>query len=154
MDGIPGKAVKCALWLPERYGEVFDTMAGILYIRCMKAKWLILILLLPVAAFSQIGKDDEIMSSWVGKHQAELIRSWGAPDRVTSDGKGGKVLVYVQTYGSVRQEDGEYDTEIDNYGRAIKVWKPGQTIDDRFRAFRSFFVNPKGIIYYYRWEYK
>lgn len=36
----------------------------------------------------------KIMNSWKGNHVSSLIRSWGPPDYVTSDEKGGKVYIW------------------------------------------------------------
>ena len=36
----------------------------------------------------------KIMNSWKGNHVSRLIRSWGPPDYVTIDGKGGKVYIW------------------------------------------------------------
>lgn len=115
---------------------------------------LVVLLLFPAVLLAQVGNDDSVMSTWIGSQQHELIRSWGAPDRVTSDGKGGKVLVYVQTYGSVRQSEPDCDTYYNSDLQPVTNCTPGRVIDDRYYAVRSFYVNPKGIIYYYRWEYK
>jgi len=40
---------------------------------------------------------DKTMASWTGRHQSELIGSWGPPQQVFSDGNGGSVLVYTTT---------------------------------------------------------
>lgn len=48
-----------------------------------------------------IAKTNQIMTSWVGKTQNELIGEWGAPDKVYEDGSN-KVLVYSETrHGSM-----------------------------------------------------
>lgn len=35
------------------------------------------------------------MDSWLGSTKQELIKQWGPPDRIASDGGTGEVLVYV-----------------------------------------------------------
>jgi len=34
------------------------------------------------------------MDSWIGGTKAELIRKWGPPERITSDGSSGEILIY------------------------------------------------------------
>ena len=42
-------------------------------------------------------KEEETMNSWLRSHKSELIRAWGPPERTTSDGKDGEILIYEQT---------------------------------------------------------
>ena len=35
----------------------------------------------------------EIMNSWMGSHISAVIRSWGPPTQITSDGAGGKIYI-------------------------------------------------------------
>jgi hypothetical protein len=44
--------------------------------------------------FSNIVRDQ--LDTWIGHTEAELIHSWGAPDRDYPDGKEGKILIYNQ----------------------------------------------------------
>jgi hypothetical protein len=37
---------------------------------------------------------EEVMQTWIGFHQSDLIQSWGAPLRVVADGLGGNIVVY------------------------------------------------------------
>ena len=37
---------------------------------------------------------NEVMQSWVGKHQSDLIQAWGPRQQTASDGKGGSILIY------------------------------------------------------------
>lgn len=37
------------------------------------------------------------MNSWIGNTKQQLIASWGPPERTTSDGSTGQVLIFVQT---------------------------------------------------------
>ena len=36
----------------------------------------------------------EIMNSWKGAHVSRLIRSWGPPQEITSDGLGGRIYIW------------------------------------------------------------
>jgi len=60
------------------------------------------ILLLFTAALSLGGcmtakKMNAIMDSWMGSNVNDLIASWGPPNGVMSDGKGGQILIYDQS---------------------------------------------------------
>jgi hypothetical protein len=38
----------------------------------------------------------EIMNSWLGATKQQLIQKWGPPNRVTSDGGNGEILIYAK----------------------------------------------------------
>ena len=37
-----------------------------------------------------------IMNTWLGATQGQLIQQWGPPSKTTSDGQGGKILIYSE----------------------------------------------------------
>ena len=44
------------------------------------------------------------MDSWIGNTKQQLIMSWGPPERTSSDGSGGEVLIYVHSrYNSINR---------------------------------------------------
>jgi hypothetical protein len=70
----------------------------------------------------------KVMDSWIGKHEADLISSWGQPSIRTSDGQGGKVLLYGNVaYSAAPQQNG-------------------------YQRTRMFYVDPDGRIYSSRWQ--
>jgi len=81
----------------------------------------------------------EIMDSWIGHHQSELIASWGPPEKIVSDGKGGRILDYSH-YKGVGQTG-----YMDAWGR-IHIRQTG------YKAIRLFYVNSDGIIHNFKWE--
>jgi hypothetical protein len=56
---------------------------------------------------------NKMMESWVGHHQSELILAWGPPNQVSSDGKGGQVLIY-SGYVNLGQTPGR--ANVDYFG--------------------------------------
>ena len=36
----------------------------------------------------------QVMNSWMGSHISELIRSWGPPQQIVTDGAGGKIYIW------------------------------------------------------------
>jgi hypothetical protein len=85
------------------------------------------------------------MSTWVGHHQSELIRSWGPPSRTASDGQGGTVLIY-DSYVDMGQTPGTAYT--DPYGN-VRYTTPQQ---NGYARTRMFYVNADGYIYSWRWQ--
>jgi hypothetical protein len=80
------------------------------------------------------------MKSWVGRHKSDLIASWGNPQDITPDGKGGTVLFYSQLVKkSVQFKD-----------PLAKMSRPPH-IRKYFRT-RTFYVNSEGYIYDYKWD--
>jgi hypothetical protein len=84
------------------------------------------------------------MQSWIGRHQSELIASWGQPQETNIDGQGGTILIYSQFV------DRGYDPghPTDPYGR-YTYKAPRQK---GYNRMRMFFVNPDGYIYDFKWE--
>lgn len=88
---------------------------------------------------------NNILDSWVGSHQSELIASWGPPNQTTTDGKGGTILIYG-SYVNLGQSPGR--ASVDYFGNVIYT-NPQQRGYERTRMF---YVNPEGYIYSWRWQ--
>jgi hypothetical protein len=41
-------------------------------------------------------KEDVLLNKWLNHSKSDLIRSWGQPDSITSDKKGGQILIYKE----------------------------------------------------------
>ncbi len=80
------------------------------------------------------------MDSWVGAHQSTLIAKVGPPDRTTSDGKDGSVLIYDR-YIDLGQTQGRVFT--DAWGN-VRYTSPQQ---QGFTLRKLFYVNSEGNIY-------
>lgn len=81
-------------------------------------------------------KEDAIFNKWLQHPKAQLIRSWGQPDSIRTDGKGGEILIYKQgiDFKSVMNE---------------KYTGPQYS----FR--KEMFVNADSLIYYWKaWRKK
>ncbi len=88
---------------------------------------------------------NEMMQSWVGQHQSELIAKWGPPQQTASDGKGGTVLVYGE-YVDLGQTPGQ--VWRDPLGNATYT-APQQR---GYQKSRMFYVDQNGYIYNWRWR--
>ena len=84
-------------------------------------------LVLLVIYFEESKKQNEItMDSWMGEHVSKLIRSWGPPQRVISDGASGKIYIWSSRVKNPFSQREKYD------------------------RVRMFWVNSRGIIYHWR----
>ena len=106
-----------------------------------RAPLIALVLALVAACVSP----DEVMGSWQGRHQSELIMSWGPPMRTASDGNGGTVLIY-ESYANLGQSPGQARTD---YFGNVTYTAPQQR---GYSRSRMFYVNADGIIYAYKWQ--
>ena len=88
---------------------------------------------------------NKMMESWVGHHQSELILAWGPPNQVSSDGKGGQVLIY-SGYVNLGQTPGR--ANVDYFGN-VTYTAPQQ---QGYQRTRMFYVDPNGYIYAWRWQ--
>lgn len=41
-------------------------------------------------------KEDALFNQWLNRPKSQLIRQWGSPDSVTTDGKNGEILIYKE----------------------------------------------------------
>ena len=41
-------------------------------------------------------KEDALFNKWLNHPKAQLIQTWGQPDSISSDGKGGQILIYKE----------------------------------------------------------
>ena len=93
-----------------------------------------------------------IMESWKGHSIAQLIRSWGPPQKIVSDGADGKIYIWTEPVditlapGSLKRE-GTYTD--DGYTEDIRIEPPVKIEYDRVRMF---WVNSRGIIYHWKWK--
>ncbi len=116
----------------------------------MRARILITSVLL-ISSLSCAGRINKMMASWQGHHYSKLIAKWGPPQQESSDGKGGKVLVYVERTEFTTPGTATSDTSI--YGKSATtttVYVPPKT--HGWNSYRMFFVDAEGIIY--RWSWK
>ncbi|MBM3328769.1 MAG: hypothetical protein FJY67_04730 [Calditrichaeota bacterium] len=90
----------------------------------------------------------EIMDSWMGAHESEVIAAWGPPDRIAEDGKGGKILIYEQIEqraspssgkATIRTYDDKAVIDFQEEHGAIKV----------YRRAHMFYLNEYGYVYYW-----
>lgn len=104
--------------------------------------WLVILVGLLSGCASSV---NEMMQSWVGHHQSELIAKWGPPLQTASDGKGGTVLIYGE-YVDLGQTPGQ--ARRDYFGN-ITYTAPQQ---QGYQRTRMFYVNQNGYIYHWRWQ--
>ena len=95
----------------------------------------------------------KIMNSWKGAPVSRLIRSWGPPDYVTSDGKGGRVYIWKRninipiadarskTKGAIT-----YSPYLDEYTIKSKTVHTDAVVLKGEKV-RMFWVDQNGIIY-------
>ena len=93
-----------------------------------------------------------IMKSWMGASVPQLIRSWGPPHEIVSDGAGGKIYIYTKAVdillkpGTIKRK-GTYGGG--RYTENIEV-KPAEYL--KYDKVRMFWVNSQGIIYHWKWK--
>lgn len=100
----------------------------------------------------------EIMNSWKGAHVSRLIRSWGPPQHVTTDGAGGKIYIWkkniditladakAKTKGTIT-----YSPYLDEYTIDSKTTYTDPVVLEGEKV-RMFWVDRDGIIYTWRAE--
>lgn len=96
---------------------------------------------------------DHTMEVWMDAHYADLIDSWGPPQRVFDDGSGGQVMVWVKNRESIvpgHVVDNVVDYDDDGSPRAFANYRPTQIYE--YQVWRAFWVNSSGTIYRWEWQ--
>ena len=122
----------------------------------VKRKINILIILLASFLLSGCAAQiNKVMSSWMYHHYSELIGSWGPPQYVYGDGRGGRILTYTSPRSFV--VPGSSYTAIDatiydNYiwGTAVTIYNPTRVYG--WTAYRMFWIDKRGYIYRWSWR--
>jgi len=83
--------------------------------------------------------ENSLNAAWVGKTRADVIRSYGAPDRESSDGENGMILIYErgveQSYASSRH--GVFESDFPDYNVTTYYEKD----------YTHFYVNEQNSVY-------
>ena len=102
-----------------------------------------------------ISLEPEANRYWVDRSRAELISTYGAPDRETSDGMGGVILIYeqtettVDTYSNVDPGfgfvyDGLYGFYYDMLEPPMRTYS---TRTETRTDYAHFYINPENRVY-------
>ena len=114
--------------------------------------WVVLVVLTVAGCGKDISKT---LQSWVGHNYNDLFASWGPPQQVFSDGRGGQIFVY--TYSRSWVQPGRATTTYNantygnyTYGSATTVYSPSSV--QGYDAYRMFWADQNGIIYSWAWR--
>ena len=81
-------------------------------------------------------KEDALFNKWLHHPKAQLVQSWGQPDSIRADGKGGEILIYKQAV---------------DYKSVMNQKYTGTQYSFR----KEMFVNADSLIYYWKaWRKK
>jgi len=81
-------------------------------------------------------KTTESMNLWLGEKKHKLIMRYGPPDKISEDGAGGEILVYIT-----------------NYAAPFPANNTVNTISNA-QQFKMYFITPEGIIYHFLVKYQ
>lgn len=109
-------------------------------------------LLAAIVAFSScatshlVSQEANMNAAWVGKTHADVIQTYGAPDREVTDGNNGMVLIYekltTRSHTSTTNYGGPW------YGPWGGPWGPDyNTTVYTDKDYVHFYVNPTGNVY-------
>lgn len=96
----------------------------------------------PPPAPSFLDQEKSMMDSWIGHTKPELLRAWGPPSSVSSDGQGGEILIFNRSM-SFPLAPGT--AQSDGLG-GVLFTLPQNPVVTRSRMF---YVNSSGKIYHW-----
>lgn len=87
---------------------------------------------------SDAQKEQEFNLAYVGKTYSNIVTTFGAPDRVESDGQGGKILVFEKINTTI-------STDVDTH---FGMFDPDYTTtQSTSKSYRHFFMDEDGVCY-------
>lgn len=109
----------------------------------------------------------QVMNSWMGSHISEVIRSWGPPQQIVTDGAGGQIYIWssqptippvtqpttTETRGEMRYNPLTRKYEwVETTKQKSPQTVPGVMVEvlSHSRRVRMFYARPNGIIYHWR----
>ena len=119
-------------------------------------KWFVLLLALILNGCASTLTTKEVMNSWTGAHVSRLIRSWGPPQQVTTDGLDGHVYIWRKDVNiPLTQASSETTRTIDYNPYSGQYAVKSETtyaapIIIEGQKLRMFWVNKDGIIYHWQ----
>ncbi len=98
-------------------------------------------------SFARGVRENFNIGSWVGEKIADLISSWGAPSRVSTDGAGGRIYVYESTYTNSGSNYTNGYVVTDGYGN-VTASRPssGSSWSNNYTNFKEVYVDGQGKI--------
>ncbi len=114
-----------------------------------------LLILASVLLSSCAGQISKNLASWEGHNFNELIASWGPPNEVFADGRGGQVFVYTRTRAWTQPGTSTSTATATTYGNTTyatvqTVYQPAYV--QGYTAYRMFWVDGSGTIYSWAWR--
>ena len=85
-------------------------------------------------------EEEELTQTWAGKEYSDIVQSYGAPDRVETDGRDGSIMVYEEFAKVMKSQTDTRDTV---FGPSVTTTITNQ---DK-RLYMNFFLNPEGHCY-------
>jgi len=114
----------------------------------VRARLLLFAVVTLVSAGCAARRFDTLMQTWNGHTIDDLFRTWGTPVYLYSDGKGGRIAVYVPTPSTAASRAGA--TTPSGQPEPLHVYDP--SITKAWPIYRIFFVDNTGRIVSSRWR--
>jgi len=109
---------------------------------------------LSSCSMAYVSLEPEANQTWVGKPHSEIVSTYGAPTRETSDGQNGKILIYEQTTyveTAVANSNPTFGPYSGLYGFYFHMAEPVHTSytseTEEHVDYAHFFIDSKGICY-------
>ena len=97
-------------------------------------------------------KQNAIMESWKGAHITRLIRSWGPPQEITSDGGNGKIYIWTRPV-DIRLAPGSIKRKRTyTYGGYTERTQVKPPVRIKYDRVRMFWIDSQGIVYHWKWK--
>lgn len=79
-------------------------------------------------------KENALFNEWLGQSKSQLIKQWGQPDSISTDGKNGQILTYKERLDYMSVMNGNYTGK--NYSVKKDMYVNADSLIYHWKAWR------------------
>ena len=94
-----------------------------------------------------VSKENDYQKAFVGASHNEIVSAFGAPDRQTSDGAGGTILIYEKTTTQTTSDSQATAYNVNYYNRTYTPGVHSNSTTTQNTSYVHIFIDQDGVCY-------
>lgn len=94
-----------------------------------------------------VSKENDYQKAFVGANHNEIVSAFGAPDRQTSDGAGGTILIYEKTTTQTTSDSQATAYNVNYYNRTYTPGVHSNSTTTQNTSYVHIFIDQDGVCY-------